>query len=82
MDISFVVVTNATCLTMSDRGPRNSPWLMARGIPIVSRSFQLHAGWLDSTSILKENTLTVVKGFPSLFPFYQPHERTCGLTAI
>ncbi|GFU95228.1 hypothetical protein TNCV_2125381 [Trichonephila clavipes] len=43
-----VVVTNATCLTKSDRGPRNSSRLRAIiFIPVVSLSFEPHAG--DST---------------------------------
>ncbi|GFW54286.1 transposable element Tcb1 transposase [Trichonephila clavipes] len=36
--------------------------------------------WLDSTPILRENT--VVKALPPLFPFHQFHDRTCGLTAM
>ncbi|GFX34775.1 transposable element Tcb1 transposase [Trichonephila clavipes] len=39
-------------------------------------------GLLHSTTISRENTLGVVRGFPHLFPFQQPHERTCGSTAI
>ncbi|GFV88524.1 acetylcholine receptor subunit alpha-like 2 [Trichonephila clavipes] len=30
-----VVVSNATCLTKSDRGPRNSSWQGARSTPVV-----------------------------------------------
>ncbi|GFW23285.1 hypothetical protein TNCV_3803841 [Trichonephila clavipes] len=50
-----------------------------------SLSFEDHAD--DSTilhgcpSILK-NTLKMVMGLPPLLPFHQPHERTCGSTAI
>ncbi|GFV02355.1 uncharacterized protein TNCV_1022831 [Trichonephila clavipes] len=45
---SFVVVTNATCLTKSDRGLRNLSRLGARIFtPVVSLSFDQHAG--DST---------------------------------
>ncbi|GFX21105.1 hypothetical protein TNCV_4366851 [Trichonephila clavipes] len=45
----------------------------------VSCSFEHHTGdcviWLDSTPILRENILEVVKAF------HQPHKRTCGWTA-
>ncbi|GFX46787.1 hypothetical protein TNCV_4039351 [Trichonephila clavipes] len=55
-------------------------------MPVVSRSFESHASnntiWLGSTPILWDNTLGGVRGLPPLFPFYQPHERTCGSMAI
>ncbi|GFU85059.1 hypothetical protein TNCV_1553221 [Trichonephila clavipes] len=49
--------------------------------PVVSLSFEHHAGdstiWLGSNPILR-----VVRGIPPVFPFHQPHEWTCGSTAI
>ncbi|GFT25950.1 hypothetical protein TNCV_2807891 [Trichonephila clavipes] len=73
---SLVVVTNVTCLTISDRGPRSSSWQRARCTPVVSRSFEYHAGdstfWLGFTPILRENTLGVGRRLPPLFPFHQP----------
>ncbi|GFW96606.1 hypothetical protein TNCV_2846631 [Trichonephila clavipes] len=67
---------------MSDRGPRNSSRQRAGCTPVVSRRFQHHTGdstiRLGSTPILRENTLEVVRDLPPLFPFDQPHERTCG----
>ncbi|GFT59637.1 histone-lysine N-methyltransferase SETMAR [Trichonephila clavipes] len=39
-----VVVTNATCLTMTDRGQRNSSWQRARCPSVVRSSFEHHAG--------------------------------------
>ncbi|GFX51803.1 hypothetical protein TNCV_5015051 [Trichonephila clavipes] len=39
MLIHFVAVTSATCLTMSDRSPRNSSRQRGRCMPVVSRSF-------------------------------------------
>ncbi|GFU42925.1 b-cell receptor CD22 [Trichonephila clavipes] len=70
---------------LSDRGPRNSWQQRAKCTPVVSRCFEQHTGdstsWLGSTPILKGNLLEVDKGLPPLFPFHQPHERTCGSTA-
>ncbi|GFT28939.1 hypothetical protein TNCV_3586101 [Trichonephila clavipes] len=37
-----VVVTNTTCLMVSDRGPSNSLWETARCTPVISRSFVHH----------------------------------------
>ncbi|GFV98620.1 uncharacterized protein TNCV_1453061 [Trichonephila clavipes] len=56
-----VVVTDATCLMKSDRGPRNSSRLRARIVtPVVSLSFEHHAGdstiLLGSTPIYREQT--------------------------
>ncbi|GFX40754.1 hypothetical protein TNCV_1218771 [Trichonephila clavipes] len=39
-------------------------------------------GLLGSTTILRKNTLKVVRGFSPLFTFHQPHEKTCGSLAI
>ncbi|GFT38208.1 hypothetical protein TNCV_427881 [Trichonephila clavipes] len=45
------------------------------------RHFEHHTGdsvtWLDSTPILWKNILGVIRGLPPLFPFHQPHEKTC-----
>ncbi|GFW33316.1 hypothetical protein TNCV_2859931 [Trichonephila clavipes] len=65
------VAANATCLTVSDRGPRNSSRQKTTCTPVVIRIFEHHAGdstfWLGSTPILK-----VVpgdgQGLPPLFP--------------
>ncbi|GFW72593.1 hypothetical protein TNCV_3798211 [Trichonephila clavipes] len=47
------VVDNTTCLTISDRGPRNSLRQIAGCTPVISRNFEHHAGdstiWLGST---------------------------------
>ncbi|GFT33696.1 hypothetical protein TNCV_4382241 [Trichonephila clavipes] len=71
---------------MSDQGSRNSSRQRSRCKPVVSCSFEHHAGdrtfWLGSKPVLRENTLGVVRGLPPLFPFCQPHERTGGSTAI
>ncbi|GFW37792.1 hypothetical protein TNCV_4629971 [Trichonephila clavipes] len=37
-----VIVANPTCLTMSDRGPRNSSRQRARCMSVVIRSFEHH----------------------------------------
>ncbi|GFT17508.1 hypothetical protein TNCV_4807501 [Trichonephila clavipes] len=76
----FVVVTYATCLTMSDRGPRNSSLQRTRCTPDDSRNFEHHAG--DIPPQLRENTVVVSGYCPPLFLFHPPHERTCGSTAI
>ncbi|GFW67112.1 hypothetical protein TNCV_4031301 [Trichonephila clavipes] len=47
-----VVVANATCLTKSDRGPRNSSWKGARRTPVVGLGLEHHTG--DSTNQLCE----------------------------
>ncbi|GFV13912.1 hypothetical protein TNCV_523891 [Trichonephila clavipes] len=61
------------CSRRSERGPRNSSWQRA------SRSFEHYTGdstiWLDSTPILRENTLEMVRGLPPLFAFHYPQER-------
>ncbi|GFV56289.1 hypothetical protein TNCV_106451 [Trichonephila clavipes] len=66
---------------MSDQGPRNSSWQRAKCTPVVHRSFEHHSDdstfWLGSTPNLRENTLRLIRGLPPLFPFHQPHERTC-----
>ncbi|GFU70325.1 hypothetical protein TNCV_2106641 [Trichonephila clavipes] len=71
---------------MSDRDPRNSSRQGARFTPVVYRSFEHHLGdsviWLGSTPILRENHLTMVRSLLPLTHFHQPHERTCGSTAI
>ncbi|GFX48961.1 hypothetical protein TNCV_2797521 [Trichonephila clavipes] len=50
--------------------------------PFVSRSYEHHAidstTWLASIPVFRENTLRGEGS--SLFPFYQPHERTGGST--
>ncbi|GFV41025.1 hypothetical protein TNCV_2666161 [Trichonephila clavipes] len=58
------------CLT-SNRGPRNSSWQKAD----VSRCFEPRDSmiWLVFTPILRENTMGMVRGFPALFLFHQPH---------
>ncbi|GFV48103.1 hypothetical protein TNCV_3027861 [Trichonephila clavipes] len=67
----IVVVTNATCLTMSDRGPRNSSWQRATCTHVVIRSFEHHPGdslfWLCPTPILRENTLWMARGASHLY---------------
>ncbi|GFW46043.1 hypothetical protein TNCV_3276611 [Trichonephila clavipes] len=82
----LMLLLTATCLTMSDQGPRNSSWQGANCTPVVSSSFEHHAGdralWIGSTPILREDTLGVIRDLPHLFPFHQPHERTCGSTAV
>ncbi|GFU57784.1 hypothetical protein TNCV_1281331 [Trichonephila clavipes] len=68
--MSCCVVTNATCLTKSDQGPRNSSWLRARIFtPVVSLCFEHHAGYsmilLGSTLSLRENNLREGQGPPT-----------------
>ncbi|GFS87283.1 myosin-I heavy chain [Trichonephila clavipes] len=57
------VVANATCLTVSDRGPRNSSWQRAECTPVVSCIFEHHVGdsttWLCSSPVLRESILEV-----------------------
>ncbi|GFX79104.1 hypothetical protein TNCV_3913891 [Trichonephila clavipes] len=81
-----VVVSDAICSAVSDRGLRNSSWQGASCMPVVSRSFEHHTGdstvFLVSTLILRENTLGVVRGIPPIFPFHQPQEGTCCSTVI
>ncbi|GFX11377.1 hypothetical protein TNCV_2804381 [Trichonephila clavipes] len=56
-----VVVAAATCLTMSNRGPRNHSRKRARSTPLVNRSFEPHTGGsmfgLGSTPILRKRPL-------------------------
>ncbi|GFU06034.1 hypothetical protein TNCV_3395521 [Trichonephila clavipes] len=73
----------------SNIGSRSTKFLAAKGkifTLAVIFSFEHNAGgstiWLGSTPILRENTLGVAKSLPPLWPFHQPHERTCGSTAI
>ncbi|GFU48961.1 hypothetical protein TNCV_3209451 [Trichonephila clavipes] len=85
--ILVVVETHATCLMKSDRSPQNSSQLRARIFTlVVSLSFEHHAGGsmilVGSTLFYREKTLGVARGLQPLFPFLQPHERTCGSTAI
>ncbi|GFV69368.1 hypothetical protein TNCV_4589651 [Trichonephila clavipes] len=58
--------SGTTQLTL-DQGPRNPPWQRATYTPVVSHSFEHHTSdnaiWLDSTPILRENTLEVVGAF-------------------
>ncbi|GFV43687.1 hypothetical protein TNCV_880131 [Trichonephila clavipes] len=53
---------------------------------VVSLSFEHHASdstiLLGFTPIFKENTLGVVTGLPTLLPFHQRHEKTCGSMVI
>ncbi|GFW66039.1 hypothetical protein TNCV_588651 [Trichonephila clavipes] len=66
---------------VSDLGPRNS----SRQRAYACRSFEHHVSdyhLARLTPILWENYLEVVRGLPPLFPFHQPHERTCGSMAI
>ncbi|GFW37700.1 hypothetical protein TNCV_415861 [Trichonephila clavipes] len=81
-----VVAANSTCLTVSDRGLRNSSRKRSECTPVASCISEHYAGdktfWLGSTRILRKNTLVVVKDLPPLCPFHQPHDRTCGSTAI
>ncbi|GFX21805.1 hypothetical protein TNCV_2310841 [Trichonephila clavipes] len=86
LNLRVVVVANFTCLTVSDRGLKHSSRKRPSGTPVVSRSFGYHTDdgtiWLGSIPILKGNALEVVRGFPPLFTFHQPHKRTCDSTAI
>ncbi|GFW52852.1 hypothetical protein TNCV_2394311 [Trichonephila clavipes] len=54
--------------------------------PVVSRSLEHYAGnstfWFGFIPVLRENTLGAFRGLPPLFPFHQPHEKTCGLKDI
>ncbi|GFW25917.1 integrase catalytic domain-containing protein [Trichonephila clavipes] len=51
-DIITFVAANATCLTVSDGGPRNSSLQWARGTPVVVRRLEHHPG--DGTIWLGE----------------------------
>ncbi|GFW44748.1 hypothetical protein TNCV_4482931 [Trichonephila clavipes] len=82
----MIVVINATYLTLSDRGSRNASRKRARCTPFISRSFKRYPGvnmfWLESTPILRENTVEVVRGLQPLFTLHQPQGRSFGSTAI
>ncbi|GFV16724.1 hypothetical protein TNCV_4419111 [Trichonephila clavipes] len=71
---------------MSYQSQLNSPWQGAKCTPVVNHSFEHQTLdrtiWLGSVLISRENTLGVVRVTLPLFPFYRPHERTCGSTAI
>ncbi|GFY27513.1 hypothetical protein TNCV_2071331 [Trichonephila clavipes] len=71
---------------VSDKGLRNSSRQTARRTPVVSRSFEHHAGdstiWFRSSPIMRENILKMVRALSPPLPFHQPHERTCGSTTI
>ncbi|GFV77605.1 hypothetical protein TNCV_616251 [Trichonephila clavipes] len=47
-----VVVANATCLTKSERGLRNSSWQGARSKPVVGLSLEHYTG--DNTNWISE----------------------------
>ncbi|GFU80393.1 hypothetical protein TNCV_3521651 [Trichonephila clavipes] len=63
-------LTNATCVTISDRGQRNSLRRRATCPPVMSRRFEHQTSyrmfWLGSFPVLRENTLEVVRGLPPL----------------
>ncbi|GFV02476.1 uncharacterized protein TNCV_1024041 [Trichonephila clavipes] len=50
--------------------------------PVVIHKFKHHASnstiWLGSIPILRENNLEEARSLPSIFPFHQPRESTCG----
>ncbi|GFW82279.1 hypothetical protein TNCV_3817601 [Trichonephila clavipes] len=56
-----VVAADATCLTQSDQGPRNSSWQGAISKPVVGRRLEHHTGdstiQLGFTPIFRRNTL-------------------------
>ncbi|GFT31391.1 uncharacterized protein TNCV_608261 [Trichonephila clavipes] len=60
--------SSPSLLVVSDRAIH--PDIGLRLVPVVSRSFDHHTGdstiWINSTSILRENTLEVVRYLPSL----------------
>ncbi|GFT17381.1 hypothetical protein TNCV_4806581 [Trichonephila clavipes] len=51
------VVARATCLTESDRGPRNSSWQWARSTPVVGFSLERHTaqGVSDHCDVIRIN---------------------------
>ncbi|GFW21695.1 hypothetical protein TNCV_3799841 [Trichonephila clavipes] len=61
-------------------------WQGASFTPIVSLSFDHQTSdsviWLHSTSTVRENTLGMTRGLPSLFHFHQSPEKICGSMAI
>ncbi|GFT88861.1 hypothetical protein TNCV_906741 [Trichonephila clavipes] len=61
LPINVDAVTNATCLTMLVRDPRNSSWQRAKCTPVVIRSFEPHSG--DST-FWHQNHLNFEKEHP------------------
>ncbi|GFW26752.1 hypothetical protein TNCV_2851421 [Trichonephila clavipes] len=38
--------------------------------------------WLGSSPFLTQNILEVIRALPLLFPFHQPHDRTCGYLKV
>ncbi|GFS79102.1 uncharacterized protein TNCV_4408271 [Trichonephila clavipes] len=74
-----LVVAKATCLTVSDRSPRNSSWQRAKCMPLLSPSFEHHTGdsaiWLSSIPILK-NGMSLLACLIDLSGLLQIESRT------
>ncbi|GFT42397.1 hypothetical protein TNCV_1786771 [Trichonephila clavipes] len=68
-----------------NQGPRNSSWQRAKrrlSLAVALRTIQVTERFSSvSPLILWGNTLELVRAFPPLY-FHQPHECTCGSTAI
>ncbi|GFU87240.1 hypothetical protein TNCV_738171 [Trichonephila clavipes] len=72
---------------MSDRGLRNSSWLMARcvhlslAIVLSNIKVSVRLGWVPP-KFLSENTLGLVRGLAPIFPIHHPPESTFASKAI
>ncbi|GFV90272.1 hypothetical protein TNCV_4379871 [Trichonephila clavipes] len=71
--IRYVVVTHATCLTQSDRGPQNSPWQWARCTPVVS--LEHHTD--DSTILLGETPEEMIEHYDRWRHHLSPPPQLC-----
>ncbi|GFY17267.1 hypothetical protein TNCV_1090411 [Trichonephila clavipes] len=60
-----------------DRGSRNSSWQRAKLVAVALSTMQVTERFGSVPPQFKGRTLGVVRGLPPLFPFHQPHERTC-----
>ncbi|GFV51597.1 hypothetical protein TNCV_3680801 [Trichonephila clavipes] len=68
-----------------DRSPRKSSWRRAKwrlSLAVASNTIQVTEQFSSISSQFSGRTPGVVRGLPTLFPFHQPHKRTCGSTAI
>ncbi|GFX55871.1 hypothetical protein TNCV_1427331 [Trichonephila clavipes] len=51
----YVVVSNATCLTKSDRGPRNSSWQGAKSTSVVGLELHIWDSTIELCEILRRD---------------------------
>ncbi|GFV87537.1 hypothetical protein TNCV_3281751 [Trichonephila clavipes] len=64
-----------------DRGPRNSSWQRAKlrlSLAVALSTIQVTVRLTRFHPNFEGGHLGVLRGLPPLYPFHQPHEKTCG----